>query len=88
MGDLSAEYGPKCALPAKFLVFGIQVVMTTPFKNFDGSNFLGQVHGRHLGFQNGRHQGPIFLNISKTKTATELILAARPPFAGSMSHVD
>ena len=56
VGDLSAEYGPKCALPAKFLVFGIQVVMTTPFKNFDGSNFLGQVHGRHLGFQNGRHQ--------------------------------
>ena len=78
MGDLSAENGPKCALPAKIVIFGTQIVMIILFKNSDGSNFLGQVHGRHLGFQNGRLRGPIFFNISKTRTAREFIPVAIP----------
>ena len=82
VGDLSAENRAKSAHLAKIVIFGTQIVtvITVLFKNFDGSNFVGHFHGRHL-----EH---IFLNISKTKTARKFISVARPPFSGSMSPVD
>ena len=48
----------------------------------DGNKFSRFVHGRHLGFQNGRHLKPIFLNILETKAARKFIPGAIPPFLG------
>ena len=80
VGDLSAQNTTKCALPGKSMNFGTQVLQTMLFKKIDGSTFLRPFHGRHLGFQNGRHVKPIFGNISGTKRARKLILVATPPF--------
>ena len=60
---LKSLYKTKCALLDRIVNFGTQIVK----RYFDGSKLVHPVFGRHLGFQNGRHLGPIFSNISKKK---------------------
>ena len=73
VGALKSIYELKCALLDKIVNFGTQIVEIIMYRNFDGSKLVRPVFGRHLGFQNGRHLGPIFSNISKRKTLKELI---------------
>ena len=73
VGDLKSIYEMKCALLDKIVNFGTQIVKIFLYRNFNGSKLVRPVFGRHLGFQNGRHMGPIFSNISKRKTFGELI---------------
>ena len=73
VGALKSIYEMKCALLDKIVNFGTQIVKIFLYRNFDGSKLVRPVLGRHLGFQNGRHMGPIFSNISKRKTLGELI---------------
>ena len=73
VGDLKSIYEMKCALLDKIVNFGTQIVNIFLYRNFDGSKLVRPVFGRHLGFQNGRHMGPIFSNISKRETFGELI---------------
>ena len=72
VGALKSIYEMKCALLDKIVNFGTQIVKIFLYRNFDGSKLVRPVFGRHLGFQNGRHMGPIFSNISKRKTLGEL----------------
>ena len=65
VGALKSIYEMKCALLDKILNFGTQIVKIFLYRNFDGSKLVRPVFGRHLGFQNGRHLGPIISNISK-----------------------
>ena len=44
--------------------FGTQIVKISLYGNFDGSKLVRPHFDRHLVFQNGRHLGPIFRNIS------------------------
>ena len=53
--------------------FGSQIVKISLYRNFDGSKLVRPRFSRHLGFQNGRHLGPIFSNISQRKTIGELV---------------
>ena len=73
MGALKSIYEMKCALLDKIVNFGTLIVEIFLYRNFDGSKLVRPVFGLHLGFQNGRHSGPIFRNISKRKTLRELI---------------
>ena len=73
VGALKSIYEMKCALLDKIVNFGTQIVEIFLYRNFDGSKLVRPVFGRHLSFQNGRHMGPIFSNISKRKTLEELI---------------
>ena len=73
MGALKSIYGMKCALLDKIVNFGTQIVKIFLYRNFDGNKLVRPVFGRHLGFQNGRHLGPIFNNISKKKKLRVLI---------------
>ena len=73
VGAHKSIYEMKCALLDKIVNFGTQIVRIFPYRNFDGSKLVRPVFGRHLGFQNGRHLGPIFSNILKRKTPRELI---------------
>ena len=73
MGALKSIYEMKCAPLDKTVNFGTQIVEIFLYKNFDGSKLVRLLFGRHLGFQNGRHLGPIVSNISKRKTLRELI---------------
>ena len=73
VGALKSIYEMKCALLDKILNFGTQIVKIFLYRNFNGSKLVRPVFGRHLGFKNGRHLGPIFSNISKRKTPRELI---------------
>ena len=73
VGALKSIYEMKCELLDKILNFSTQIVEIFLYRNFDGSKLVRPVFGRHLGFQNGRHLGPIFSTISKRKTLRELI---------------
>ena len=73
VGALKSIYEMKCALLDKIVNFGTHIVEIFLYRNFDGSKLIRPVFGRHLGFQNGRHLGPIFSNILKSKTLRELI---------------
>ena len=73
MGALKSIYEMKCALLDKIVNFGTHIVEIFLYRNFDGSKLIRPVFGRHFVFQNGRHLGPIFSNISKSKTLRELI---------------
>ena len=73
VGALKAIYEIKCAFLDKIVNFGTQIVKIFLYRNFDGSKLVRPVFGRHIGFQNGRHLGPIFSIISKRKTLKELI---------------
>ena len=73
MGALKSIYVMKCALLDKIVNFSTQIVEIFLYRNFDGSKLVRPVFGRHPGFQNGRHLGPIFSNISKRKALRELI---------------
>ena len=68
VGAPKSIYEMKCALLDKMVNFGTQIVEIFLYRNFDGSKLVRPVFSRHLGFQNGRHLGPIFSNISKRKT--------------------
>ena len=78
----------KCALPDKSVNFGTQVPYAFKVKKNDGSTLPRPFYGRHLGFQDGRHREPIFLNIRDTKIAREFISVATPTFLGSTNHMD
>ena len=73
VGALKSIYEMMCALLDKNVNFGTQIGEIFLYRNFDGSKLVRPVFGRHLGFQNGRHLGPIFRNISKRKTLREFI---------------
>ena len=73
VGALKSIYEMKCALLDKIVNFGTQIVEIFLNMNFDESKLVRPVSGRHLGFKNGCHLGPIFNNISKRKTLRELI---------------
>ena len=73
VGALKSIQEMKCALLDKIVNFGTQIVEIFLYRIFDGSKLVRPVFDRHLGFQNGRHLGPIFSNISKRKTLRELI---------------
>ena len=68
VGALKSIYEMRCALLDKILNFGTQIAKIFLYRNFDGSKLVRPVFGRHLGFQNGRHLGPIISNISKRKS--------------------
>ena len=57
---LKSIYEMKCARLDKIVNFGTQIVKIFLYRNFDGSKLVRPVFGRHLGFQNGRHLGPIW----------------------------
>ena len=59
VGALKSIYEMKCALLDKIANFGTQIVEIFLYRNFDGSKLVRPVFGRHLGFKNGRHLGPM-----------------------------
>ena len=63
----------RCVLLDKIVDFGTHIVEILLYRNFDGSMLARPYFGCHLGFQNGRHLGPIFSNISRRKTIRQLI---------------
>ena len=73
VGALKSIYEMKCALLDKIVNFGTQIAKIFLYRNVDGSKLVRPVFGRHPVFQNGRHLGPIFSNISKRKALKELI---------------
>ena len=89
VGALKSIYEIKCALVDKIVNFGTQIVEISPYRNFDGRKLVRSVFGRHLGFQNDRHLGPIFSNISKRKTLSSTLTYSRwrPRWPPAYSHI-